>query len=936
VPKAAPIQTSFSAGEFSPLTQGRVDAERYKQGLATELNYLPTLQGPMIRRPGTKYVTNVKDSTNPPTLIPFQFNQTQAYVLEFGHQYIRFYQNNGQLVAPTSTCYKVNGDVVDPGALVAVSFYAVRDVGTSVPNYPEYSGESITAYSNLTLNAPLEMASPYSINDVAQIKFAQNADTLYLTHPNYPVYKLQRFGTTDWVLKRVLFKDGPYLRQNSYYTTGDSVAITFQPTGAQSGTLYAGPANTITGCANNGAGLIRVTTSTAHNRSTGDKVFIIGVLGTSEANNDPTGAAFGWYWRITVIDSTHFDLVGSTFTHAYTSGGFAYPAFFDLTSSIPNNLGDTYRSIRLIASGVVYSGIITTVLDPARALFILSAPIATGTPVISNWFFGEWVYTKKWGANYPACVSFHQGRLVFAGAPAQPQEVNGSVPFDYENFQPTEVSLSTGGSLVVTDSDALQFTLSSSDINAIRWLKSESQGLLAGTQSSEWIMQASTSNQALTPTNFNASQTSYFGSANVDAVQAGNATLHIQRAQRKVRELNYFFQVGTFRSTDLTELCEHLTLPTITKLAVQKETQPIVWALRSDGNFLSMVYNRDDTTLKAGWSRHQLGGQSDSAGTTPVIKSIAVIPSQDGTFDQLWMVVNRWINGASVGTVEYMTKPYDSSVAQDDSYHFDCGATYSGLMDQTLFAITGVTRGATTTIVGPHPFSNGDQIRFSSVVGLNKSTTDLDGNVTITNLVNGKTFYVAGVTGLSYNIVDAQGNNIDSTGYSAWVSGSLVSKLVTTISGLTWLKNETVSILADGGIHPDVVVSNSGGITLSFPAAKVQIGYKYNSDGQNLRLEAGAADGSSIGKTRRPSRVAFMLRWVGDFAFGADFNSLRPMPIEQADQQQADNATPLFNGIYRDGIEAAYDFEGQVCWRQNSGLPGMIQAITVFEDEIDV
>jgi hypothetical protein len=71
----------------------------------------------------------------------------------------------------------------------------------------------------------------------------------------------------------------------------------------------------ITGAANNGSGLIRITTAKNHRFVTGNKITIAGVGGTVEAN--------GALRTITVITATTFDLVGSTFTNAYTSGGVA-------------------------------------------------------------------------------------------------------------------------------------------------------------------------------------------------------------------------------------------------------------------------------------------------------------------------------------------------------------------------------------------------------------------------------------------------------------------------------------------------------------------------------------------------------------------------------------------------------------------------------------
>ena len=70
----------------------------------------------------------------------------------------------------------------------------------------------------------------------------------------------------------------------------------------------------ITGAANNGGGLIRITAA-GHGYSTGNKVDITGVIGTTEAN------AVGW--TVTNIDANNFDLQGSAFVHAYVSGGLA-------------------------------------------------------------------------------------------------------------------------------------------------------------------------------------------------------------------------------------------------------------------------------------------------------------------------------------------------------------------------------------------------------------------------------------------------------------------------------------------------------------------------------------------------------------------------------------------------------------------------------------
>lgn len=57
---------------------------------------------------------------------------------------------------------------------------------------------------------------------------------------------------------------------------------------------------------------IAITTNPAHNFSTGQRLTIAGVGGNTAANGT---------WTITVVDSTHFTLSGSTGSGAYTSGG---------------------------------------------------------------------------------------------------------------------------------------------------------------------------------------------------------------------------------------------------------------------------------------------------------------------------------------------------------------------------------------------------------------------------------------------------------------------------------------------------------------------------------------------------------------------------------------------------------------------------------------
>lgn len=99
--------------------------------------------------------------------------------------------------------------------------------------------------------------------------------------------------------------------------------------------IVAGGALNITGTANGTSNRVRITVSSTTGITSGDYKTISGVLGTTEANGT---------WAVNVINSTHLDLVGTTYANAYVSGGIvgasldALPFSLDSISSasLPN------------------------------------------------------------------------------------------------------------------------------------------------------------------------------------------------------------------------------------------------------------------------------------------------------------------------------------------------------------------------------------------------------------------------------------------------------------------------------------------------------------------------------------------------------------------------------------------------------------------------
>ena len=161
---------SFTAGQLSPRMEGRTDFQKYFSAGTIINNFIVQPHGPVARRPGSYYVSEVKDSSKKTRLIPFSFSTTQTYILEFGDQYIRFYKDSGQIT----------------------------------------TGSPAVAY---------EISTPYLEAEIFDLKFAQSADVMYLCHPNHEVRKLSRTGHTSWTLTQVDFVNGPYLDDNITTTT---------------------------------------------------------------------------------------------------------------------------------------------------------------------------------------------------------------------------------------------------------------------------------------------------------------------------------------------------------------------------------------------------------------------------------------------------------------------------------------------------------------------------------------------------------------------------------------------------------------------------------------------------------------------------------------------------------------------------------------------
>jgi hypothetical protein len=134
----------------------------------------------------------------------------------------------------------------------------------------------------------------------------------------------------------------------------------------------------------------------------------------------------------------------------------------------------------------------------------------------------------------------------------------------------------------------------------------------------------------------------------------------------------------------------------------------------------------------------------------------------------------------------------------------------------------------------------------------------------------------------------------------------------TTVSGLSHLNGKTVSILADGKIHPQRVVAG-GSITLDYAAAKVHVGLPYTAQLKTLPAVM-QVDGYGQGRTKNVNRAWIRMYESAGFKIGPSETALVPsQPPTTAQTLQSIEVPVLLTPSWQAG--------GQVVVQQDNPVP---------------
>ncbi len=370
--KASPAFTNFTAGELSPRLDGRTDVAKYFNGCKKLQNFVVHPHGGASRRPGTIFVREVKNSAHNARLIPFEFNVTQTYILEFGDQYFRVHKDGGTVVSSGS---------------------------------------------------PVEVATPYAHTDLAKLKFTQSADVMYLVHPDYAPRKITRTSHTAWTITEVDLLRGPMADDNTTTTTllanGRTGSVTIT---ASASTFVSSDVGRLVRLHEGFAKITNFSSATS-------------VTATVQENADGRTELMPSY-TATTISAHEGDPSATGLEHndryqdtagAFVSQGFKVGMKVTVSGFTDSNNNKASAIVVKVTDDTLLLAPSSDLTDEAAGD---SVTISGDLTASTDWALGAFSTVT----GFPAAVAFYEQRLVFASTTQQPQTLFFSVGGSFEDF----------------------------------------------------------------------------------------------------------------------------------------------------------------------------------------------------------------------------------------------------------------------------------------------------------------------------------------------------------------------------------------------------------------------------------------------------------------------------------------------------------------------
>lgn len=922
MPQAAPSLSNFTAGELSDKMDGRTDIDLYFRGAKQLKNFVTMPQGGVTRRPGTEFVGTIK--TLEPRLIPFEFNTEETYILAFaggGGGYYFHVIRNGAFVTETLTETITGISSANPCVITTSGAHGLVDGDRIIisgvvgfdGDYPEINevifvvdnaasttfeintnaalfpmqvdgGSPRTAYtSGGTIKKLVKVDMPSGFTP-AKARFTQSADVMFVAHPDVPPFEIARTSNTNWTVTNLDLIRGPLLDAPLDDTSVSVFGANFAT--HQQEITFTSPTGSFAA-----GNIVRGQTS-------GATMFITQVVGTTITGYGTTGV-FDTGTPETIEDTVS----GATATIA-TWVDLGY--FFLSTSTDLFSASDIGRLVKFGYDSY------------AKVNAIVSSTLVRATSVanednrveVAPFYVSDTISFKE--GDPSSTGERHNDRLL--------DSASGFVEAGFKEGMRVQIRGSSTGGNNQTDVLLVQVT----------------PGEILFSEAFDFTTQAAGD---------------YIGISGITQPNDGGT-----------------YQIGAF--SEVTGYPAHVTFFEERLVFANTATQPQTLFFSVGGDYTNFTagtdaddaliytiaskqvnvirYLESGKSLFVGTSGGEFNVRStDDAPISPtntVVKRQARYGSADvqpESVDNKVLFVQR--SGRKLRELVYDFNT-DNYIAPDLTILAD-HVTESGIKEMALqrepnnniwavlndgsLACLTYRREENVVAWTRHFISDIESADSVAVIprsdsGLNVTPGGTEDDVYIA------AFHKIVDTNESYiHILRLRPFEFDALATDAFFVDHGVQKTsvtpFTTVEGLSHLEGKEVQILADGAVQPDRTVTN-GQITLDTAAYRVVVGLNYESLLQTMRLDAGSAEGSAQGKTKRIRDVTVRLYKTVGMEIGDSEANLDRVPFRDPGMSMT-APIPLFTGDKTVEFKGGFDTDGFIFIKQDQPLPMTVTGI---------
>lgn len=918
------IQTSYASGELSPTLFARVDLSKWHIGAALLRNFFVDYRGGISNRAGTEWVGFAIQPDSPVRLIPFVYSTVQSYMLEFGNLQMRVIKDGGYVLETGKSVLNITQ--ANPGVLTAIAHgYSNGDLVyvTGVNGMTEVNGrffyvQGVTAdtfqlrdpmtgfsygfvnttgygayVSNGTVSRVFTLVTPWTDEVLYDLRYAQDAETLTITHPSYQTREITRSSHTAWTLTAVAFSANISAPTNfAAAVSASGSAVYMYRVTAVNADGQESLASIPQGVKSDDSATVTLTWDPVPGAV---KYNVYRTNQSRTSAGEPSGATGPTVGRFGYVDSVLVPRY-SEFLDSDSN-----PSIFpDFTKGPPVNF-DPFAVSAIIAvtvtnGGTGYiDGALANVADASGSGAALRTSIVGGevqsvivetggqnysAPTISFTIGTGATATAELGpgsGTYPGVVSYFQQRRVFGNSNNFPQAVWMTRVGEPSNMNKSDP---------VRDDDSIAISLDSLQVNAIKYMIPMPGGLIVLTEYGAWQISGGSIYAAVTPSNISATPQAYIGTANVTPLVINYNIIFMQARGTSARRLAYSFEQNIYNGTDISVLSNHLfSNYQIVDWTWAEEPNKLIWAVRNDGKLLSCTFLEEQELIA--WAHHDTFGQFKSIGSIP-----------EGSENAVYFTVRRIIDGQAVQFTERLaSRILNANI--DNAWFVD-----SGLETEIIYSDVALTLSAATGLA----------ITATAASGI--FTVDDNGKV-IRGPYGGKAEIIGIPTPetISINVLE-DFPVFENTDIPIPLINWSRAALVSSVSSLWHLEGMQVWVFADGDYQSTQTVTD-GAVTVSPPASIVRVGLPLFAQFQSLYLDVQNSSPTVQGKQKSVRAITQRFVETRGTKIGQDFNHL----YLQKQSPGVPINDELYTGDVRANLQTQWDTYGQYCLEQYLPYP---------------